>query len=215
MAIAPHFGQPPKIGQVFCRDDEHMGRYEAMLVWVNVRDGGHWDGMLVTNENFFPVSSNRFTQAVHHTDWRPVEWVWSDGAFLFAPGNLEWSQERAQWVERSSAGSCRPRVRASFEEGPSRAKEAGAPRYLARSVPPQVPGAGQRRRSRPARRGLERVQDEGVRNGWTWSARGLTGPYSERTGSGPVRSDEPRVQDQEPRVDPGGNPPGDSGLLPV
>ncbi len=101
MAIAPHFGQPPKIGQVFCRDDEHMGRYEAMPVWVNVRDGGHWDGMLVTNENFFPVSSNRFTQAVHHTDWRPVEWVWSDGAFLFAPGNLEWSQDKSQWVERS------------------------------------------------------------------------------------------------------------------
>ncbi len=38
MAQAPHYGSPPKIGQVFCRDDEYMGRYEAMLVCVNVRD---------------------------------------------------------------------------------------------------------------------------------------------------------------------------------
>ena len=100
MPNAPHYGNPPKIGQIFCRDDEYMGRYEAMLVWLNVRDGGHWDGMLVTNENFFPVSSNRFTQAIRHADWRPVDWVWSDESFLFAPPHLEWNREQNDWVER-------------------------------------------------------------------------------------------------------------------
>ena len=100
MPNAPHYGNPPKIGQIFCRDDEYMGRYEAMLVWLNVRDGGHWDGMLVTNENFFPVSSNRFTQAIRHADWRPVDWVWSDESFLFAPPHLEWSREQNARVER-------------------------------------------------------------------------------------------------------------------
>ena len=100
MPNAPHYGNPPKIGQIFCRDDEYMGRYEAMLVWLNVRDGGHWDGMLVTNENFFPVSSNRFTQAIRHADWRPVDWVWSDESFLLAPPHLEWSREQNDWVER-------------------------------------------------------------------------------------------------------------------
>ena len=100
MPNAPHYGNPQKIGQIFCRDDEYMGRYEAMLVWLNVRDGGHWDGMLVTNENFFPVSSNRFTQAIRHADWRPVDWVWSDESFLFAPPHLEWNREQNDWVER-------------------------------------------------------------------------------------------------------------------
>jgi hypothetical protein len=103
MAQAPHYGSPPKIGQVFCRDDEYMGRYEAMLVWVNVRDGGHWDGMLVTNEDFFSLSSSRFTQAIHHTDWRPVEWRWSDEAFLFAPPHLELDKDSNEWVERKKA----------------------------------------------------------------------------------------------------------------
>jgi hypothetical protein len=85
-----------------------MGRYEAMLVWLNVRDGGHWDGMLVTNENFFPVSSNRFTQAIRHADWRPVDWVWSDESFLFAPPHLEWNREQNDWVERKTPVSAEP-----------------------------------------------------------------------------------------------------------
>ena len=108
MPNAPHYGNPPKIGQIFCRDDEYMGRYEAMLVWLNVRDGGHWDGMLVTNENFFPVSSNRFTQAIRHADWRPVDWVWSDESFLFAPPHLEWSREQNDWVERKTPAPAEP-----------------------------------------------------------------------------------------------------------
>jgi hypothetical protein len=108
MPTSPHYGHPPKIGQIFCRDDDHMGRYEAMLVWLNVRDGGHWDGMLVTNENFFPVSSNRFTQAIRHTDWRPVDWVWSDDAFLFAPPHIEWSSEKSAWVERKTPAPAEP-----------------------------------------------------------------------------------------------------------
>jgi hypothetical protein len=108
MPNAPHYGNPPKIGQIFCRDDEYMGRYEAMLVWLNVRDGGHWDGMLVTNENFFPVSSNRFTQAIRHADWRPVDWVWSDESFLFAPPHLEWNREQNDWVERKTPVSAEP-----------------------------------------------------------------------------------------------------------
>lgn len=108
MPNAPHYGNPPKIGQIFCRDDEYMGRYEAMLVWLNVRDGGHWDGMLVTNENFFPVSSNRFTQAIRHADWRPVDWVWSDESFLFAPPHLEWSREQNDWVERKTPVPAEP-----------------------------------------------------------------------------------------------------------
>jgi hypothetical protein len=108
MPNAPHYGNPPKIGQIFCRDDEYMGRYEAMLVWLNVRDGGHWDGMLVTNENFFPVSSNRFTQAIRHADWRPVDWVWSDESFLFAPPHLEWNREQSDWVERKTPVPAEP-----------------------------------------------------------------------------------------------------------
>jgi hypothetical protein len=108
MPNAPHYGNPPKIGQIFCRDDEYMGRYEAMLVWLNVRDGGHWDGMLVTNENFFPVSSNRFTQAIRHADWRPVDWVWSDESFLFAPPHLEWNREQNDWVERKTPVPAEP-----------------------------------------------------------------------------------------------------------
>ena len=108
MPNAPHYGNPPKIGQIFCRDDEYMGRYEAMLVWLNVRDGGHWDGMLVTNENFFPVSSNRFTQAIRHADWRPVDWVWSDESFLFAPPHLEWNREQNAWVERKTPVPAEP-----------------------------------------------------------------------------------------------------------
>ena len=108
MPNAPHYGNPPKIGQIFCRDDEYMGRYEAMLVWLNVRDGGHWDGMLVTNENFFPVSSNRFTQAIRHADWRPVDWVWSDESFLFAPPHLEWNRAQNDWVERKTPVPAEP-----------------------------------------------------------------------------------------------------------
>tara|TARA_R110000796_G_scaffold169315_1_gene286177 strand:+ start:1887 stop:2372 length:486 start_codon:yes stop_codon:yes gene_type:complete len=99
MATAPPPGPPPKIGDVFCRDDEYMGRYESSVVWRNVRDGGHWEAMLVTNENFFPLSSARFTQAVHHTNWRPATWRWSDEAFLFAPANLRWDAASNAWVE--------------------------------------------------------------------------------------------------------------------
>lgn len=102
MSKPPQFGAPPKIGQVFCRDDEYMGRYEAMLVWLNVRDGGHWDAMLVTNEDFYALSSSRFMQAIRHTDWRPIDWQWSDDAFLFAPPSLEWSREKGAWVERAT-----------------------------------------------------------------------------------------------------------------
>ncbi len=96
MASAPS-SSPPKIGDVFCRDDEHMGRYEASVVFRNVRDGGHWDAMLVTNENFFPLSSTRFVQSIHHHDWRPVEWVWDSGAFQFAPPDQRWNAKSGEW----------------------------------------------------------------------------------------------------------------------
>lgn len=98
MASAPP-SSPPKVGDVFCRDDEHMGRYEAMVVFRNVRDGGHWDAMLVTNENFFPLSSTRFVQSVHHHDWRPVGWVWDADAFMFAPPTVKWNPKTKAWDE--------------------------------------------------------------------------------------------------------------------
>ena len=96
MTTAPP-SSPPKVGDVFCRDDEHMGRYEAVVVFRNVRDGGHWDAMLVTNENFFPLSSSRFAQSIHHGDWRPVTWKWSPEAFMFAPANVKWNPEAQAW----------------------------------------------------------------------------------------------------------------------
>jgi hypothetical protein len=81
----------------FCRDDEHTGRHEAAVVFRNVRTGGSWDVLLVTDENFFPVSSTRFAQSVQHEDWRPIDWVWSDRGGRFAPPGWEVAKDGVSW----------------------------------------------------------------------------------------------------------------------
>jgi hypothetical protein len=95
----------PKINDVFCRDDDHMGRYEASVLWRNVKGDGSWSIMLFSDESFHPIDSTRFSQSTQHTDWRPVEWVWDDAAFMFAPPNVKWDAKKGEWVERpASAG---------------------------------------------------------------------------------------------------------------
>lgn len=99
MAHVPPFGPPPKIGDVWCRDDDHRGREEAMVVWRNVRDGGHWDALIMTGEDYYPLESGRYRQTVQHGDWRPMDFVWHDNAFMFTRPGIEWDEKKGEWVE--------------------------------------------------------------------------------------------------------------------
>lgn len=99
MATVPHFGPAPQIGDVWCRDDDHRGREEAAVVWRNVRDGGHWDALIMTGEDYYPLESGRFQQTVQHGDWRPLDFVWHDNAFMFARPGIAWDAEKKDWVE--------------------------------------------------------------------------------------------------------------------
>ena len=95
--------RPPAILDVFCRDDENLGRQEAAVIFREVRTGGGWVGILVTGERFFELTAERYTMAVHHDDWRPVSWAWDDRAMLFAPPDQEWDVAAKGWVEKDVA----------------------------------------------------------------------------------------------------------------
>lgn len=99
MAHVPSFGPAPRMGAIFCRNHDQLGREESMVVWRNVRDGGHWDALLMTNENFFPISSGGFSRAVQHTDWRPIDFLWHDDAFMFTRPNIKWDADKSVWEE--------------------------------------------------------------------------------------------------------------------
>ncbi|MDF1699565.1 MAG: hypothetical protein P1V36_00195 [Planctomycetota bacterium] len=97
MATPPKCECPDR-GAWFVRNDPHRGRYEAQVVWRNIRHDGSWSVMLITDEVLtHRVDSDRFHQSIQHDDWRPVDWVWSDEACMFAPRDLEYDDEKREW----------------------------------------------------------------------------------------------------------------------
>lgn len=105
-----YFLAAPKVGTVYCRDDEHMGRYEAAVVWCNIRSTETWEALLVTNENYHQLTAARYAQSVPHEDWRPVSWRWVSDAFTFAPAELEWNAGDRTWSVRETPAPPAPAV---------------------------------------------------------------------------------------------------------
>mgnify|MGYP003646989932 CR=1 FL=1 len=76
--------RPPAILDVFCRDDENLGRQEAAVIFREVRTGGGWVGILVTGERFFELTAERYTMA--EAGSLLLGEAWNDHKMSMSPG---------------------------------------------------------------------------------------------------------------------------------
>jgi hypothetical protein len=95
----PDFFLPPTVGDIYCRDDTHLGHFEVGVTGVNTRQHD-WVAHVSTDDGALQLTKSDFQNARSHDQWRPKSWRWDDARFCFAPAHLKWDSEGEAWVKR-------------------------------------------------------------------------------------------------------------------
>lgn len=95
----PDFLSPPEIGSVYRRDDGQLGRFESMVIALNIRQDD-WSAHLMTDNGVEYITRADFQNPKAHDGWRPAAWRWDSAAFRFAPRHLEWDAKKQEWKQR-------------------------------------------------------------------------------------------------------------------